>query len=137
MNGKSSHMPIYGRKDLAELVAKHDREFPDHGANCACQNGLITTLRTYFAPVEPVTNVVAPYVPPDSRPGRIRNESDPRKAWLKRRQSETEAQYDYRISHSCYNCGTFIVDKQALNLHEDECSVQGKRSATADAEEYE
>ena len=50
-----------------------------------------------------------------------------RKPWLKRHSGETKSEYDYRTSHSCYNCGTFIVDTDALNRHEDQCSHQGRR----------
>jgi hypothetical protein len=133
VNGRS-HPPIVNRAVFAELVAKHDREFPDHGEACACENGLISTLRTFFGPAVLVQNAVAPYVPPDSQPASPRNKVDPRKPWLKRRPGETKAQYDYRIHHSCYNCGTFIVDTQALNLHEDECSQQGRRGALSEEE---
>jgi hypothetical protein len=118
---------IVNRAVFAALLAKHDREYPDHGEGCACENGLISTLRTYFGPALPDENSVAPYVPPDSRPAPTRKKVDPRKPWLKRRPGETKAQYDHRIHHSCFNCGTFIVDTQALNVHEDECAQQGKR----------
>jgi hypothetical protein len=127
VTGKSWYTPIYTRQDLADLVAQHDREHPDHDDDCSCRNGLIAMLRTYFAPVRPFTNAIpAPNVPPDEPP--TNNDNRARKPWLNRRPDETKEQYDFRISRSCYNCGTFIVDGEALNRHEDECSAQGRRA---------
>lgn len=132
MTSKPSHTPIYTREDLAKLVAQHDREHPDHDRDCSCRNGVIAALRTYFAPaVRPVSTVTA-YVPPDSQSADGQDDGKERKPWLTRRAGEARAQYDHRISHSCFNCGTFIVDRNALDLHEDECSQQGRRGKTGD-----
>lgn len=122
MTGKSSRTTIYSRQDLAELVAKHDREHPDHGNDCACHNGLIATLRMRFASAVPTPGVAT-----SAAQAAETHESGARKPWLNRRAGETQAQHDHRISHSCYNCGAFIVDMEALNRHEDECSAQGRR----------
>lgn len=67
MTAHSSHMPIYTPTELAGLVAKHDREHPDHTEDCGCHNGLIWTLRIYFAPTISVgsDDSPRPYVPPD------------------------------------------------------------------------
>jgi hypothetical protein len=122
------HTPIYTRRDLAELVAEHDREHPDHSDNCDCENGLISMLRVYFAPTEPIiTDEPAPYIPPDTRPPQTENPSK-RKPWLNQREAETQAEYNHRTSHSCYNCGQYISDREELNEHEDNCSQQGRRA---------
>lgn len=134
-----SRTPIYARKDLAALVAEHDREHPDHGPDCGCRNGLIWTLRIYFAPAVSVggSGGPPPYVPPDVLPPRGPDvwpadspEVIERKPWLQRRTEETSVDYDFRISHSCYNCGMFIVDSAALNQHEDQHGRRQDGSAT-------
>lgn len=123
--------PIYTTEDLARLVANHDREHPEHGHDCGCENGLLPMLRTYFdPPASPMADTFPPYVPPDlekAEPQPQPHARQGRKPWLQQREDETEEQYNHRTSHSCYNCGAFIVDTQLLDLHEDECSRQGKR----------
>jgi hypothetical protein len=57
----------------------------------------------------------------------------PKKPWMRKRPGETDEQYDWRIAHSCYNCGAVIVDSRALDAHEDECSRRGKRNDTPTA----
>jgi len=125
----ASYSKVYTAKELAELVAVHDREHSDHKFDCMCHNGILPALRTFFQPAgQPVSDSPRPYVPPDVvAPRRCSNEAA-RKPWLTRREGETKAQYDWRISHSCYNCGTVIADDALLNGHEDDCSAQGKRS---------
>lgn len=128
MSGQS---PIYTRSDLAELITQHDQEHPDHGRTCDCANGLIKALRTYFAPAEPATmDVPRPYVPPFAQPPKPAEDASERRPWLKQRDGETQAEYDHRISHSCYNCGRYIKDRDKLNQHEDQCSQQGRRTTT-------
>ncbi len=129
MTGKP-HTSIYTRRDLAELVARHDRQHPDHRDGCDCETGIIAILRRiYFAPTEPITtDEPKPYSPPDTQPPRITEEASERRPWLKRRDGETQEDYDHRTSHSCYNCGQYISDREALNRHEDECSQQGRRA---------
>lgn len=75
------HGPIYTYRELAELVAVHDREHPDHGGDCSCRHGLITAARALFVSMaQPIPRMVhgprryvrpdvvhepRPYVPPD------------------------------------------------------------------------
>ncbi|HCU51531.1 MAG TPA: hypothetical protein DGG94_17310, partial [Micromonosporaceae bacterium] len=98
--------PIYTTRELAELVTKHDEEHPGHGRDCPCENGMISTLRIYFAPVEPFAKAVKPYVPPEIKQEQSKLPHDPNmlKPWLARG-DETRREYDWRILHSCYNCG--------------------------------
>lgn len=116
-------------QELADLVTKHDQERPDHGDDCGCHNGIIPTLRIYFGPpIQPGPDEYAPYIPPETKHAESKpHPGEDRRPWLKQRGDEDRQQYDFRISHSCYNCGTFIVDKNLLNVHEDQCSHQGKR----------
>lgn len=127
MTGKPSRTPIYTRQELVELVGQHDGEHPDHGNECSCHDGLIATLRTQFAPAVLAGNL-PPRQPPAAQAAK-NHERDTRRPWLTRRAGESQAQYDFRTSHSCYNCGVFIVDMAALNRHEDECSARGRRKA--------
>jgi hypothetical protein len=81
-------------KHLAEMVAKHDR---DHADDCGCENGIISTLRIYFAPkISNVYDGPPPYIPPDVLPPRTLDASE-RKPWLNRRSGETNAKFDYRV----------------------------------------
>jgi hypothetical protein len=43
------------------------------------------------------------------------------KPHMKRRPGETIEQWNHRIAHSCYRCGTYIEHKDVLNQHEDHC----------------
>jgi hypothetical protein len=41
------------------------------------------------------------------------------KTWMRRRAGETDAQRADRLAHSCYRCGWYSEDPQALARHED------------------
>lgn len=62
------------------------------------------------------------YVPPDSEPPAPDPPVQNRKPWMSRRKGETAKQHADRVAHSCYRCGTYIVDLAALALHEGGCS---------------
>lgn len=47
------------------------------------------------------------------------------KAWLDKREGETEEQYNVRLAHTCYTCGAYFVILEMLYLHEDECAGEG------------
>ena len=118
----------YTAKELAELVSQHDQEHPDHRGECDCYNGIIRILRTFFTPTKrPLPIEPRPYVPPDLM-GTLRQvNGSVKKPWLRQRDGETKEKYNWRISHSCYNCGTVISDRTVLNAHEDSCPAQGRR----------
>lgn len=68
-----------------------------------------------------------PYVPPGTRQAQSNVVPESLKPWMARRDNETRREYDWRVNHSCYNCGTVIAEMADLALHEDRCSSQGKR----------
>jgi hypothetical protein len=122
--------PIYTVEELRDLAATHDRCHPDHANGCNCHNGLIATLRTYFAvPLPPPLHAgFREYVPPELRVVEPRTHGDEgRKPWLNQRDDETHDEYQLRLFRSCYNCGTVIAERELLHLHEDQCSSQGRR----------
>jgi hypothetical protein len=43
-------------------------------------------------------------------------------AWRHPLPGETTAQYQDRLSHSCYRCGVHIRDMDALDAHEQACT---------------
>lgn len=120
--------PIYPVQELAELVTKHDKEHPDHGRDCLCENGMMSTLRIYFTPVEPNVKAVKPYMPPEIKRDQPKPPRDENilKPWLAQRDNETQKDHAWRVAHSCYNCGTVIVDQSVLDRHEDRCGSQGR-----------
>ena len=73
------HRAIYTGRELAELLAEHDRKYPKHGTDCPCGHGLIRATRTLFGstvpaaqPVPRVVHEPRPYVSPDVRRGTTR-----------------------------------------------------------------
>lgn len=67
---------------------------------------------------------VKPYRPPDLTPPGHRRHGEPKaenpKPWMALRPGETERQWQHRVNHSCYRCGHFEEDSEALDLHESE-----------------
>jgi hypothetical protein len=72
---------IYTLRELADLLAQHDREHPKHGENCGCRHGLIWAARMLFASTARPAPVAVfeprPYVPPDVRRGTTRGSERP------------------------------------------------------------
>ena len=74
------------------------------------------------APVGVFGEPLRPYRPGIEAPtqsigGPVQNKAKP---WLALRNDETSAQWQDRLSHTCWKCGTFIVDRDALDQHENE-----------------
>lgn len=49
--------------------------------------------------------------------GRFGSEVD--RPWLQRRDGETAREFRSRLNHTCYSCGVFMVDMDALDAHEE------------------
>lgn len=62
-----------------------------------------------------------PYRPPGA-PKHVGTppEADKLRPWMALKDGETEREWHQRMSHTCYDCGAFIVDTRLLNLHESE-----------------
>jgi hypothetical protein len=45
---------------------------------------------------------------------------DKSRPWLALRDGETALEWHQRVAHTCWKCGTFIVDPAALDAHESE-----------------
>lgn len=68
-----------------------------------------------------------PYVPnvqPPEQRGLTAVPYPPVKPWMARQEGELPHEHMARLSHTCYHCGVYIVDGDALDAHEAEHGTQ-------------